>query len=70
MQDTGTHIAIGMPLRSTDAQASRNPRAQLTNSIATLSPAGEIVHRYDKRHLVPFGEYIPVWIRLVRQYDG
>ncbi|MFK7967003.1 MAG: apolipoprotein N-acyltransferase [Burkholderiaceae bacterium] len=59
MQETGTHIAIGMPLRSTDAQAAGNPRVQLTNSMATLSPAGEIVHRYDKQHLVPFGEYVP-----------
>jgi len=38
-RETGTHVAIGMPLRSTDAQASGNPRVQLTNSIATLSPA-------------------------------
>lgn len=59
MKETGSHIAIGMPLRSTDAQALGNPRVQLTNSVATLSPAGELVHRYDKRHLAPFGEYIP-----------
>ena len=30
-----------------------------SNSAAILNPHGDIVSRYDKMHLVPFGEYIP-----------
>jgi len=33
------------------------------NSVYLLSPAGEIVQRYDKIRLVPFGEYVP-WKRI------
>jgi apolipoprotein N-acyltransferase len=39
--------------------ASSEERSQIFNSAALVSPQGEWVGRYDKVHLVPFGEYLP-----------
>ncbi len=33
----------------------------ITNTAITLAPDGRAVSRYDKIHLVPFGEYVPWW---------
>jgi apolipoprotein N-acyltransferase len=47
--------AIGI----TPAMHGGGERSQIFNSAALVSPKGEWVARYDKVHLVPFGEYLP-----------
>lgn len=52
----GTALAIGMPL---DATQNAQSGPQLANSVAVIGADGTITTRYDKRHLVPFGEFVP-----------
>jgi apolipoprotein N-acyltransferase len=42
-----------------NANATPDQPTQIYNSASLISPSGEWVSRYDKIHLVPFGEYVP-----------
>lgn len=57
LASTGSFVAIGLPEPAT--QAARAAAGMLSNSVLVLGPTGEAVGRYDKRQLVPFGEYVP-----------
>lgn len=54
----GALLATGVPRAELDATGQYLSR--VWNSVAVLDSAGVIVGTYDKAHLVPFGEYVPL----------
>jgi apolipoprotein N-acyltransferase len=54
-QDTGSYLVIGSLGQGLDARG----EPQLSNSALIMDPNGQTIGRYDKVHLVPFGEYVP-----------
>ena len=55
-QATRSYLLVGVVEFRTGADGRRHP----TNSVVLLSPDGGLVGQYDKIHLVPFGEYVPL----------
>ncbi len=64
IKDGGAFYIIGSPAATEDGDG-----YHYYNSAYLMTPEGTVANRYDKQHLVPFGEYVPLsrWLFFVEK---
>lgn len=67
-RDTGSDFLAGVD----EWTLLKEGKPLVANSAVMVNPAGQRVFRYDKIHLVPFGEYVPwrKWLFFARRLTG
>jgi apolipoprotein N-acyltransferase len=55
-KEIGTYLLTGSVRLRNDREGTR----KLSNSVILMSPNGDALSEYDKIHLVPYGEYVPL----------